>query len=91
MAYIMPGTFKNLALFNPHNNSASMEYHPHVVRRTVAFKDITSLSLDPMNVTLVGKWVFAHVSKVRILRWEGYPGLPEWTHKCVYKWKQGSI
>lgn len=31
-----------------------------------------------MNVTLVGKWVFAYMIKVRLLKWEDCPGLSEW-------------
>jgi hypothetical protein len=45
-----------------------------------------------MNVLLCGKKVLAHVLKLRILRWEGYPGLSMWAQRNLtvsYKRKVG--
>ena len=43
-------------------------------------------------VTLYGKRDFADGTKLRILRWQDYPGLSGWlqcNHKCLYKGKEG--
>lgn len=46
-----------------------------------------------MNVTLFGKSDFADVIKLRIWRWEDYPGYlvgPKCNYKCPYKsWAEG--
>lgn len=36
-----------------------------------------SESLEPVNVTLESKKCFADVIKLKILRWENYPGLSQ--------------
>ena len=41
----------------------------------MAPKDIRSQSLEPLNVTLYGKRVFADVMKLSILGWGDYLGL----------------
>lgn len=45
-----------------------------------------------MNVTLCGKGDFVNVIKLRVLRWEDYPGLSRWAqcnHKCPYTREAG--
>lgn len=40
--------------------------------------DVTSQSLKSVNVTLHGKKEFAHMTKLRIVRYEDHSGLSEW-------------
>ena len=46
-------------------------------------KYIRSQSLEPVNITLFGKRVFADVILCRILRWEVYLGLSEWALNVI--------
>lgn len=49
----------------------------------ITFKDV--LIPEPVNVTLFGEKDFVDVIKLRIFRWEDYPGLYIWAqfnHMC---------
>ena len=55
-------------------------------------KDIQSLNLEPVCVTLYEKRNVADVIKLRILRQEDYPGLSRWAqcnHKYPFKREKG--
>ena len=55
-------------------------------------KDIQSLNLEPVRVTLHEKRNVADVIKLRILRQEDYPGLSRWAqrnHKYPFKREKG--
>lgn len=44
---------------------------------------IRFIALEPVNTTLFGKWVYAGVMKLSLLREWGYPGLAGWALNAI--------